>query len=372
MKITINRTPEQVELVKLMASKNKLKAIEAQEAFAAFISPVIQNILEQAPVISRFFKDLPYDSNSSPSIPLELYYDVTQGGLVKVWSQTMPGGLATSMTQGITEMIPSTYNLTSAVAFLKTYAQNGRLDVVAKTLERMAQEILLKQEVNSASVMLSALANATYGPASTPQLIRTQSTQTLVPNDLLRLMTLAARVNASWVGGTPVNAPRGLTDLLISPEMIQQVKGWAYEPLNTKGTSIASNPNFQDDVYNAAGLPSIYGVGLNQVNEFGVGYVYNTLFSTYAGSTAFAAHPTGGAAAQFSPTAEEIIVGIDATRDNLLRPIQTNQTSPNESSTFEISADDQFFVRSEKIGFYGKLREGRVAVDSRAMLGLIS
>ena len=35
MKITINRTPEQVELVKLMASKNKLKAIEAQEALTA-------------------------------------------------------------------------------------------------------------------------------------------------------------------------------------------------------------------------------------------------------------------------------------------------------------------------------------------------
>lgn len=368
MKITINRTPEQIELIKLMAGKNKLKAIEAQEAFAAFITPVIQNILQQAPVISRFFKDIPYDQNSSPSIPLELYYDVTQGGLVKVWSQTMAGGLATSITQGITEMVPTTYNLTSAVSFLKSYAANGRLDVVAKTLERMAQEVLLKQEVNSASVMLSALASATYGPTAAPQIIRTQTTQTVVPNDLLRLMTLAARINASWVGGTPVNAPRGLTDLILSPEMVQQVKGWAFEPLNTKGSSIASNPNFQNDVYEAAGLPSIYGVALNQVNEFGVGYAYNTLFSTYAGATSYPAHGTGGASATFSPSAEEIIVGIDATRDNLLRPIQTN----GEGGSWEMMADDQFFVRSEKIGFYGRLREGRLSVDSRAELGLIA
>lgn len=371
MKITINRTPEQVELIKLMAGKNKLKAIEAQEAFAAFITPVIQNILQQAPVISRFFKDIPYDQNSSPSIPLELYYDVTQGGLVKVWSQTMPGGLATSVTQGITEMVPTTYNLTSAVAFLKSYAQNGRVDVVAKTLERMAQEVLLKQEVNSASVLLSALANATYGPSATTQVIRTQTTQQLLPNDLLRLMTLAARVNASWVGGTPVNAPRGLTDLILSPEMVQQVKSWAFEPLNTNRntTSLTTNPNFQDDIYNAAGLPSIYGVSLNQVNEFGIGYAYNTLFSTYAGTTAFPSHPSGVAAAsQFQPTVEEIIVGVDATRDNLLRPVQTN----GEGGTFEIMADDQFYVRSEKIGFYGRLREARLSVDSRAELGLIS
>jgi len=368
MKITINRTPEQVELVKLMASKNKLKAIEAQEAFAAFIAPVIQNILQQAPVISRFYKDIAYDSNSNPSIPLDLYYDVTQKGLVRVWSQTMPGSLATAITQGITEMIPSTYNLTSAVSFLKSYAAAGRLDVVAKTLERMAQEVLLKQEVNSASVMLSALAGAQYGNTNAYQTIRSTNKANLVPNDLLRLMTLAARVNASWVGGTPTNAPRGLTDLILSPEAVEKVKGWAYEPLNTRGAAIPTQAGIAEQIYNTAGLPSIYGVTLNQVNEFGVGYSYNTIFDTAAGSNSYPASPTGGSAAAFDGTSEEIIVGLDATRDNLLRPVLTNG---NEGSTFEISADDQFFVRSEKIGFYGKLREGRVAVDTRAMLGLI-
>jgi hypothetical protein len=370
MKITINRTPEQVELIKLMASKNKLKAIEAQEAFAAFITPVIQNVLQQAPVISNFYKDLPYDPNTSPSIPLDLYYDVKEKGLVKVWSQTMPGGLATSITQGISELMVSTYNLTSAVSFLKSYAQNGRLDVVAKTLERMAQEILLKQEVNAASVMLKALADATYGTANTVQVIRSNSSNTIIPDDLLRLMTLAARVNQSWVGGTPVNAPRGITDIILSPEMVQQAKGWAYEPLNTKGslTNIPGSEALRDEIFRSAGVPSIYGVNLNQVNEFGIGYAYNTLFSTYASTTSYPAHPTGGSAGQFVPGSEQILVALDATRDNLLRPIQTN----GEGGTLEVLTDDQYFVRSEKIGFYARLREGRVAVDSRALLGLIA
>lgn len=369
MKITINRTPEQVELVKLMASKNKLKAIEAQEAFAAFIAPVIQNILQNAPVISRFYKDIPYDSNSSPSIPLDLFYDVTEKGLIKVWSQSLPGGLPTAITQGLTEMIPSTYNLTSAVSFLKSYAAAGRLDVVAKTLERMAQEVLQKQEVNSATVMLSALAGAQYGTSNDYQVLRATNKDTLLPKDLLRLMTLAARVNASWVGGTPVNAPRGLTDLILSPEAVREVKGWAFEALNTKGgANIAANPDFQSEVYHTAGLPSIYGVTLNQVNEFGVGYAYNTVFDTQAGSNSYPASPTGGSAAVFDSVSEQIIVGLDATRDNLMRPVLTNGP---EGGTFEVSADDQYYVRSEKIGFYGKLREGRVSLDSRALLGLI-
>jgi hypothetical protein len=32
--------------------------------------------------------------------------------------------------------------------------------------------------------------------------------------------------------------------------------------------------------------------------------------------------------------------------------------------------DDQFVARSEKIGFYGSLEEGRVCIDSRAVAGI--
>ena len=41
MKITLKRTPEQVELVKAMASRNRQVAYEAQIALAEFIGPVL-------------------------------------------------------------------------------------------------------------------------------------------------------------------------------------------------------------------------------------------------------------------------------------------------------------------------------------------
>lgn len=373
MKIEIKRTPEQVELIKLMGSKNRQKAIEAQETFAAAIGPVIQVVLQQAVVIGNLFKDIPYDEFSAPTIPLDLYYDVTEKGYIKTWSQTKAGGLATSQTTGLTELPVMTYNLTSAVSFMKDYARQGRLDVVAKTLQRMSQEILLKQEVNAVSVVLKALAEATFtrqGNPNTFQIIRTNTADQLVLDDFNKLLTLAARINSSWIGGTPVGAPRGLTDIVLSPEAMEEIRAMAYEPMNTIGdkTNIPGTDSFRDSVYSSAGLPSIYGVSFIPCYEMGVNTVYNTLFDQYAGSNEYPGHG-GGAAAAFNGASEELLLGVDRTRDALVRPVWTDSEN---GGSFQIMPDDQFYAsRSEKIGFWGKVREGRVVTDSRALVGLV-
>jgi hypothetical protein len=49
MKITLKQTPEQVELVKAMASKNRDVAYEAQTALAEFIGPVWRRSLTRLP-----------------------------------------------------------------------------------------------------------------------------------------------------------------------------------------------------------------------------------------------------------------------------------------------------------------------------------
>ena len=56
MKITLKRTPEQVELVKAMASRNRNVAYEAQVALAEFIGPVLAEVLKNAPTVSNLFQ----------------------------------------------------------------------------------------------------------------------------------------------------------------------------------------------------------------------------------------------------------------------------------------------------------------------------
>ena len=141
MKITLKRTEEQVELVKAMASRNREVAYEAQMALAEFIGPVLAEVVNQAPTLSNLFTNFQFNDMDSPSIPLDLYYDVTAPDYVKVYSTSVPGGLPTNtVTPTASEMKFTTYRLDSAVDFDKRYAAKSRLDVVGKSFTRIAQE----------------------------------------------------------------------------------------------------------------------------------------------------------------------------------------------------------------------------------------
>ena len=161
MKMKLKNTPEQVELIKAMGSKNPEISRPATEAFAAFIGPVVQRVLQQANTASYIYTDVEYDEDDNPSYPLDLFYD--QNGkdpYTTIWSQQMAGGLPSSQIAGNAELKISTYKLDSAVSFLKKYARKSRLDVVSKGIERMANEILVKQDRNAWAVALKGLAEA--------------------------------------------------------------------------------------------------------------------------------------------------------------------------------------------------------------------
>ena len=92
MKLTLKNTPEQVELIRAMGSRNNVVAAEAAEAFAAFLGPVVLQVINQAGTAGAIYTDAPYDEDDSPSYPLDLYYN--EGvNTVQVWSQSMAGGL---------------------------------------------------------------------------------------------------------------------------------------------------------------------------------------------------------------------------------------------------------------------------------------
>jgi len=199
MKITLKRTEEQVELVKAMASRNRDVAYEAQQALAEFIGPVLSEVIGQAPTLSNLFTSFQFNEMDSPSIPLDLYYDVTAPDYVKVYSTTVPGGLPTNtVTPTVSEMKFNTYRLDSAVDFDKRYAAKSRMDVIGKTFTRIAQEILLRQEDTSANLILGSLADAQTNGQD--HLISANGAN-LILDDFNKLLTLAKRINTAWTGG---------------------------------------------------------------------------------------------------------------------------------------------------------------------------
>ena len=366
MNITLKRTDEQVELVKAMASRNRDVAYEAQAALAEFMSPVLAEVVNQAPTLSNMFSSFSFNADSNPSLPLDLYYDINADDYIKVYSTTVPGGLPTNQVlPTASEMKFTTYRLDSAISFDRRYAAQSRLDVVGKSFTRIAQEVLLKQEATSANLLLGSLADATTNDKDH---IKTQANSSLgfTLADFNELITLAKRINTAWTGGTPEGAVKGITDLLVSPEVMEDLRAMDYNPVNTKSATggqnndIAAPEAYRSSVFTNGGVPELYGIGLMELNELGPNRKFSRVFEQFSAA--------GSTTAQTFAAGDDLVIGLDRTRESLIRAVANDAESGSE---FTLSADDQYSVRQQKIGYYGSLEEGRMVIDNRVLTGII-
>ena len=363
MNITLKRTDEQVELVKAMASKNRDVAYEAQAALAEFMAPVLAEVVNQAPTLSNLFSSFSFNADSNPSLPLDLYYDINADDYIKVYSTSVPGGLPTNQVlPTASEMKFTTYRLDSAISFDKRYAAQSRLDVVGKSFTRIAQEVLLKQESTSANLVLGSLADAvTNGKDHMKRQAVLGGDFTLA--DFNELITLAKRINTAWTGGTPEGQIKGITDIIISPEVMQDLRAMAYNPVQTAGTdSIAAPESYRGAVFTNGGAPELYGIGIMELHELGPNRKFNRLMAQF-GQGSDASTTAGGFTAD-----KDLVIGLDRSRESLIRAVATDAESGSE---FSLSADDQYSVRQQKIGYYGSLEEGRMVIDNRVLTGVI-
>jgi hypothetical protein len=391
MKLKLKNTPEQIELVKAIGSNDFTVSREAQEAFAAFVGPVVQEVLQQAGSAAKIYTDSVYDADDNPSYPLDLYYQETDTDYFSVWSQTMAGGLPASQDiSALQELKIATYRLDSAMSYNKKYARRARLDVVSKVVERLAQEILIKQERNAWAVIMKALAeaqttvkyklgiglgatSATSNEDNNRHVIRCGDQSTFKLNDLSSLINRIKRINSSWAGGTAANVySNGITDLFVSPEIEAEIRAFSFTParsddaVTTKNSQELSD-NMREQIYKGAGMSEIFGVTINTLNELGTSQKYNALFDTFAGSTSYTDIDASNGTA-FAASTDEVLVGVDLSREAFIRPVAQQAES---GGTFTTLPDDQFLARHEKVGFYGFLEEGRVCLDARAVAGVI-
>lgn len=364
MKITLKRTEEQVELVQAMASRNRDVAYEAQTALAEFIGPVLVKVINQAPVLSNLFSSFQFNEMDSPSIPLDLYYDVSAPDYVTVYSTTVPGGLPTNtVTPTVSEMKFNTYRLDSSVDFDKRYAAKSRMDVVGKTFTRIAQEVLLKMETTSASLILGALYDAVTN--GDDHLIESAGAR-LNLDDFNRLLTKSKRINTAWTGSAPEGGRiKGVTDLIMGPEAVEGLRALAYQPVHTGGkTDIPATDDMRNAIYSNAGIPEFYGISIMEINELGKGQKLNSAFAALETAGNKIATNHGFA---FSGN-DELVIGLDRSRESLFRAIALDSETGSEMS---LLADDQYSVRQSKIGYYGSMEEGRMILDNRVLTGIV-
>lgn len=376
MKITIKRTEDQLALIRAMGSNNREEAYEAQAAVAELLGPVVSEVINNAPTIGNLYTTISYGEDDNPSLPLDLFHDITDEDYIEVYSQQVAGGLPYSQVfPAHNELKFTTYNLDSALAFDRKYVRKARLDVVSKTFTRMAQEVLLKQTTTAFNVLATALVKGTgTGTTAGGSIIASDTENRFVLADFNNLITLSKRMNSSFSGGTPVGGIKsGITDLLVSPEMTEELRAMAYNPISTAAAPVGGTPTdgqmapeaLRQELFSAAGLPSFYGINITEVNEMGVNQRFNKLFAAVVASEG--ATVVGGGGGTFAQGSDEILIGVDRAKEALIRPVVVGEGSPSE---LQVLVDDQFSVRQNKIGYYGKVEEGRICIDNTALIGL--
>lgn len=367
MKIRLKNTQEQVELIKAMGSKDKNISTEAQTAFAAFIGGVIQQVLNMAASSNAAFAEWSFNEDDSPSFPLDMFYG-TSVNEVQVWQQNMAGGVPSSLVTGLQELKFTPYQLDSAVSLLTKNVRRGRLPYVSLALNRMAQELLRKQELNRWSVVLKALAEASTNGGD--HINGASTANVLQLDDFNKLLTLSKRINAAFDGSSTSNYSGGITDMFLSPEMMEQIRGLVYQPQNTRygsldtngsnyaaATAVALPDGIREQIYRNAGTPEVFGIMLHEMLELGVAKRYSTIFDAFY----------SGSAPTFTGASDELVIGVDAGREALIAAVATNDNGTNVTA----APDDSFSQRSQKIGFYSVKEEASLIVDSRALVGLI-
>lgn len=382
MKIKFQNPAEHNELIAAMADSRPSVSMPAQEAFAELIGPVLALAIPVMGTSSSIYTDITFDEGVYPTMPVDPYFDAPEG-TISVYSQTTAGGLPTNLVGGYKEVPISTYTLDSAMSIEKRVLKASKLPLVERHLERMGNEVLIKQERNAWAVIMATLA-----PASTAQyttapsapvvnnVFRSTTAGVVQLDDFNNWITLADRINSAFNAGTPTDEYAGLTDVYGSPEFFAQIRSFVYQPMNTRAgsittsgaTAIALPDAMREQLFKAGGNPSLFDVEFHKVWELGVGNrKYNLLFNAYTnGKTYYQADGTSGGAT-FAPSTSQISIGVNKNWNQAYRLIEVNSAG----STFTVLPDNQYVTRQQKVAFYGGLVEGRVTGTSRQFSGLI-
>jgi hypothetical protein len=304
-------------------------AFPAQHELAqALQMPLRQGVLV-GDVVTGIFEALPMAPGTAVEFPLDLLAPGEEDQFV---AYTNPGNgrIPERQVEGDYVQVP-TYGIAAAIDWLLRYAREARWDIIARAMQVLEASFVKKINDDGWHTLLTAGADRNIlvfdADATAGQFTK-------------RLISLMKTVMVRNGGGNTASVRRSkLTDAYMSPEGIEDIRGWGVDQLDEIS---------RREVYVAPDgtIGRIFSVNLHDLVEFGELQEYQTFFTgTLGGSLA-----TGDL---------ELVVGLDmVNNDSFLMPIK------QEVSIFE----DPALHRQQRAGFYGWAELGFCALDNRRIL----
>lgn len=280
---------------------------------------------------------------------------------IPVWVLPGLGYVAQNFIEGIgEEVFVPTFTIDASGDWKITYARDSRIDIASKAAARAAKDLANYEEECGWRVIMPAATSGFAGkgllgsrPAPIYEINPASTGAGYLSKELINKMI----VGFKRIGRT-------LTDLYISPEDAADIREW---------TDTDIDPVTRREIFTAAGMGSLWGVNMHEVQHLGATGMYNINDAT-AEYGKFIADAAGnnynsysiengnitGADGTITVLGETQLIGFDlSVNDSLVMPIRKEYEA----------IDDPTLLRVQKSGFFGWADLGFACLDTR-MLGM--
>lgn len=292
-----------------------------------------------------------------------MVYPVAEDFEIPVWVLPGLGYMAQNFIEGIGEEVyVPTFAINASADWKVTYARDSRIDIAQRSAARVAKDLANYEEECGWRVIMPAATSAFSGKGllgSRPAPIYEINPASTGAGYLSKEL-----INKMMVGFKRIG--RTLTDLYVSPEDAADIREW---------TDTDIDPVTRREIFQAAGMGSIWNVSLHEVQHLGATGLYNINGST----SAYGKFIAGGGETYNNYTldnpnvtnadgtvgtlGETQVLGFDMTaNDSLVMPIRKEYEA----------IDDPTLLRRQKQGFFGWAEMGFACLDPRMMgMGII-
>lgn len=344
------------EMQKLFAATADITTEEGMAAYKAFAAAITTPILQKIELES-IMRQLFNVERLAPGA--QAVYPVAEDFEIPVWVLPGLGYAAQNFIEGIGEEVyVPTFTINASADWKITYARDSRIDIAQRTAVRVAKDLANYEEECGWRVIVPAATSAFSGkgllgsrPAPIYEIASGATGAGYLSKELVNKMMVGFK-----------RTGRTLTDLYVSPEDAADIREW---------TDTDIDPITRREVFQAAGMGSIWNVSLHEIQHLGAPGMYNINGSTSEygkfladGSDNYNAYhldnPNVTAAdGTVSTLGETQIYGFDmTTNDSLVMPVRKEYEA----------YDDPTLLRVQKMGFFGWAEIGFACLDSR-MIG---
>ena len=345
---------EMQELFKATAEIDTEAGMAAYKAFAsALTTPILQKI-ELESIMRKLF------AVERLAAGAQAVYPVAEDFEIPVWVLPGLGYMAQNFIEGIgEEVFVPTFAINASGDWKITYARDSRIDIASRAAARAAKDLANYEEECGWRVIMPSATTSFAGkgllgsrPAPIYEINPASTGAGYLSKELINKMI----VGFKRIGRT-------LTDLHISPEDAADIREW---------TDTDIDPVTRREIFTAAGMGSLWGVNMHEVQHLGATGMYNINDKT-AEYGKFVADTNNaynsyeiengnitGADGTITTLGETQILGFDlSVNDSLVMPIRKEYAAH----------DDPTLLRVQKAGFFGWAEIGFACLDTR-MLGM--